>query len=160
MEMAKFLVEQWPKGIADRDQYSETPLHWAALMGEIDMVRFLVERWRAGMIQRDYCKNTPLHLAAAEGKTDVVRYLVQQWPEGMRERNSPWKTPLQLLSSPISRGLISPTNQKDIRRKWKFSGSSSGSPSPSIGYQSDTSSENGTINEGDEAKPLDKGKKG
>jgi hypothetical protein len=65
-----------------------------------------------------------------------------------------------LLSSPISRVLISPTNQKDIRRKWKFSGSSSGSPSPSIGYQSDTSSENGTINEGDEAKPLDKGKKG
>ncbi len=58
-------------------QYGFTPLHWAALRGNIDISRKLIERGaRVGDLSND--GKTPLFLACSRGHLDLVKYLVEK----------------------------------------------------------------------------------
>jgi len=56
------------------DQYNSTPLHIAALRGNIDFVKCLVEKG-AEIGATDQSESTPLLIADQNGHTDVVEFL-------------------------------------------------------------------------------------
>ena len=71
-----------------------TPLHLAALYGQIDVVRFLLEK-SAKIEATDADEKTPLHLAVVGARKDVVQVLLQKNAE-IEAKSSSGQTPLFL----------------------------------------------------------------
>jgi hypothetical protein len=69
------------------DGCANTPLHLAAITGEIEVVKLLVKRWPEGVKAENNCWDTPLRTAVKYGRTEVVRFLVDGWPESIRVKN-------------------------------------------------------------------------
>jgi ankyrin repeat protein len=100
-DVVKFLVERWPEGMRETNEFQETPLHLVVMEGKNDVVKFLVERWPEGIGEKDSVLNTPLHHAAeyASGHmTELVALLVERWPQAVREKNQSENTPLHLAA--------------------------------------------------------------
>ena len=81
----------------DEDKY--TPLHCAAMKGQIDIVKYLTVEKHCNPLCRDISQNTPLHKAAQKGHIDTVKFLVEELkcpPDIAGYRNL---TPLQMAAS-------------------------------------------------------------
>jgi hypothetical protein len=63
----RLLLERWPAGAREKDEFGETPLHLAALRGETEMIRLLVESWPEGKEALNGDVQTPLLLFEEEG---------------------------------------------------------------------------------------------
>ena len=80
-DISKYLVEDSgtyrlnPDAIKENRLSSETPLHLAAKIGQIEIVELLINSG-ANINQGDINGATPLHLAAREGHLDVVKALL------------------------------------------------------------------------------------
>jgi ankyrin repeat protein len=61
--------------LAQKDNYSETPLHLAAFNGHNDMIHFLFHRG-AVIDAKNEDSDTPLHEAARKGHKEVVLQLI------------------------------------------------------------------------------------
>ncbi|RMX70064.1 hypothetical protein KXD40_006720 [Peronospora effusa] len=59
------------------DKFGQTPLHLAAMRGELDTVQFLVETLDADVMALDAKKRTPRDLAQLKHFWEVVRYIKQ-----------------------------------------------------------------------------------
>jgi hypothetical protein len=110
--VVKLLVESWPKGVRERNQDWDTPLHLAAGAGRIPWLRWrtwpfddpvraevvglLMASWAEGVREKNKSLNTPLHLAVVAKEIEVVELLVARWPEGVQERNAKFQTLLHL----------------------------------------------------------------
>lgn len=60
------------------DRFGQTPLHLAAMRGELATVQYLVEELDADMTVKDRSGRTPLELAKRKGYRPVERYLTKQ----------------------------------------------------------------------------------
>lgn len=60
-----------------RNQFGETPLHTAAIAGNVSLVERLIEQERAPLNPKDNCGWTPLHEACNHGHLEVVEALLR-----------------------------------------------------------------------------------
>ena len=60
-----------------RDCDQNTPLHLAALSGNIKIVKFFIEELKCSPDLTGKQNMTPLEMATAEGHTEVAMYLTQ-----------------------------------------------------------------------------------
>jgi len=66
-------------GINRKDEYNQTPLHWAARYGHLSVVEYLLNQKADINAQASGNRSgTPLHYAASNGHLSVVEYLVNQ----------------------------------------------------------------------------------
>lgn len=62
----------------DPDRFGQTPLHLAAMRGELSMVQYLVEELESDMSAKDLQGRTPYDLAVLKGYKRVSTYLARQ----------------------------------------------------------------------------------
>ncbi len=60
------------------DAGANTPLHWAAMNGDLEMVRLLVEKSADINARASGCWGTALSMASGNGHLEVVKYLVDK----------------------------------------------------------------------------------
>jgi hypothetical protein len=58
----RILLEIWPEGQKETDNFGNTQLHWAARMGQTDLARLLVELWLDGKEALKNNGQTPLSM--------------------------------------------------------------------------------------------------
>jgi ankyrin repeat protein len=96
IDVVKFLVERWPEGTRETNDFGETPLHMAAFVPQrnIDVVRFLVERWPQGKEALNNDQKTPLSM------------FMQEWRLNGRlsDKEKEKEEVIALLSGPYSEG--------------------------------------------------------
>lgn len=90
----KKCLERNPKLINARNADGRTPLHEAALEGQMEIVEFLLSR-KAEMNLQDKKGQTPLHLAAKEGFMKVIKLLIDNKAE-LNIKDDNGKTPLAI----------------------------------------------------------------
>ena len=59
------------------DNAGMTPLHGAAMIGDVEVARVLVEKGKADIHSKTTTGYTPLHVAALFGKTEFVQFLLE-----------------------------------------------------------------------------------
>jgi serine/threonine-protein phosphatase 6 regulatory ankyrin repeat subunit A len=74
-DIAKLLIE-YGADINARDREEQTPLHWAALVGNQDVVELLIEAG-ADVNAKNISLDTPLHLAARSGNEESLKLLIE-----------------------------------------------------------------------------------
>jgi ankyrin repeat protein len=95
--LVKFLIEQWPEALREKNYALQTPLHQAISSSwKLEVVRLVVDGWDEAVREKDRAGNTPLHLAAMFAATEVVRILVKLWPDGLKAGNNHGLTPFLL----------------------------------------------------------------
>ncbi len=75
-----------------RDQFRETPLHYAVLNNHSEIVKVLLEH-NADANARNWLEETPLHLAAEKGFIKIVRLLLS-YAADVNARDTSGETPL------------------------------------------------------------------
>jgi len=73
----KAMVEKSPQLVSERDGDDDTPLHYAAALGNADLVTFLIDKG-AKIDLPDAERKTPLHLAAINDRRDAVAALLKR----------------------------------------------------------------------------------
>jgi len=74
LKKIKELVLDWNADVNIRNEYGDTPLHWAAGKGHIDMVKFLLESGADKSI-RNRVNETPRCWAVWAGNTQILKIL-------------------------------------------------------------------------------------
>ena len=77
---------------------NHSPLHIAALLGNLDIMLLLIEHGGLDPFQADDKGNTPLHCAARRGQLRVVRSLVEMFDAPADEPNAAEMTPVMLAA--------------------------------------------------------------
>ncbi|XP_069673228.1 ankyrin repeat domain-containing protein 1-like [Periplaneta americana] len=95
--VARELLSTEGTGVDPRDNFGDTPLHWAAERGHSATCRLLLNRG-ADVNAVTHYRNTPLHLAAQGGHLDVVRILMAK-DARFDALNHKQLTPLQLAQN-------------------------------------------------------------
>ncbi|XP_051137629.1 ankyrin repeat-containing protein ITN1-like isoform X2 [Andrographis paniculata] len=80
------------------NQFSETPLHVAAMLGHSDFVREIVRINPQLTNELNSMRSTPLHLASAKGHVEVVRILIFVDPQTCLARDRNQMTALHLAA--------------------------------------------------------------
>ncbi|KAK6162018.1 hypothetical protein DH2020_001859 [Rehmannia glutinosa] len=80
------------------NNFSETPLHVAALLGHIDFVKEIISKKPELTSELNLHQSSPLHLASAKGHVDVVRALISVNPRTCMARDRNGLTPLHLAA--------------------------------------------------------------
>jgi hypothetical protein len=95
LETAQFLLDHGAD-IDARDEFNDTALIYAIILGNIEFGRMLLER---GAVVNVRCQGdkTPLHWAAQRGRTEVVRLLLEHGAD-VNARDENGKTPSQYSS--------------------------------------------------------------
>ena len=73
----KALIERSPQLASERDGDGDTPLHYAASLGNADLVSFLIDKG-AKLDLQDADRKTPLHLASMNDRRDAVAALLKR----------------------------------------------------------------------------------
>ena len=87
-----------------QDKVGDTPLHWAALKGNIDIARHLIENG-ADVNIKDNAGWTPLHRAVRVTKYDIVKLLIEFGADPFITDND-GKTPLDICQNDDIRSLL------------------------------------------------------
>lgn len=74
------------------DYYGRTPLHWAAIDGQVDVAELLIARG-ADVYAKSYAGSTPLHHAASSGDAEVAELLIEKGAD-VNAKNNRGHTPL------------------------------------------------------------------
>jgi hypothetical protein len=111
MELIDAIVSIYPKAVTDEDEEDchRTPLHYAAVVGNVAVAKFLLRHGADIMGREAYAKNTPLHLAAKYGQYDMARLLIEKGAEVNAVNRCGW-TPMTYaarFSSPKVVDLLS-----------------------------------------------------
>jgi ankyrin repeat protein len=94
--------------------FSETPLHFAALLGHLEFTRVLVSKKSKLAEEVDSLGRTPLHLASAEGHTEIVQALLQANADVCLAHDQDGRIPLHLAAM---RGRIEIIKELIIARR-------------------------------------------
>jgi len=86
-------LAKYPSLLHKGDDQKATPLHYAALNGDLDIVKFLVAK--GALFTVDLNGESPLHLAALNGHLPVVKFLVEIGGD-INLQSSNGSTPLHL----------------------------------------------------------------
>lgn len=76
------------------DHCGRTPIHFAAIVGNIDIFNLLAKQPNVDLTRLDDEEMTPLHYAARQGKFDIVKRLLYVDQINPNCRNSAYMTPL------------------------------------------------------------------
>ena len=76
LSLSELVFPNW--AIIARDGYDQTPLHYAAINGEVQVVQWLVEKDAEVDPKTKGQGQTPLSYAAENGHLEVVKFLVQE----------------------------------------------------------------------------------
>ena len=91
----KYLVEELDCNVNSRGNLNRTPLHYAAMKGQIDIVRYLIEK--GGETEcYDSLKNTPLHYAAYMNHLEITKFLTDVIKDYPFKLNNNGLTPLHV----------------------------------------------------------------
>ena len=82
----------WP--LTARDNIGATPLHYAALEGQLAAVKWLVQRNSDLLFMQDKYGGTPLHWAALNGHLEVVKWQVERRGDLLCMQTKAGRTPL------------------------------------------------------------------
>lgn len=105
MFLKHFLLEA-PEAASQRHHCGQTPLHIAALKGDLGTVRLLLHYGAQPRLADDQgC--IPLHYAVENGYLDVVRSLIQFDEISVNRRNSQGRTPLHIATIKGLVGIVS-----------------------------------------------------
>jgi hypothetical protein len=77
-----------------RDEFAETPLHWAARIGDVRMAELLI-KYGGDINARNNAENTPLHVAVAYGHLDMAEFLINHGADINAKNEEGW-TPLHV----------------------------------------------------------------
>ena len=77
-----------------RDEFAETPLHWAARIGDVRMAELLI-KYGGDINARNNAENTPLHVAVAYGNLDMAEFLINHGGDINAKNEEGW-TPLHV----------------------------------------------------------------
>ncbi|KAG7166925.1 Transient receptor potential cation channel subfamily A member 1-like 3, partial [Homarus americanus] len=77
-----------------QDKYGQTPLHFAAMTGNIAAATELVEYCNADVEVEDNQQTTPLIMAATQGYVDIARLLLESASANLRQADSSRQTAL------------------------------------------------------------------
>ena len=77
-----------------RDEFAETPLHWAARIGDVRMAELLI-KYGGDINARNNAENTPLHVAVAYGHLDMAEFLINHGGDINAKNEEGW-TPLHV----------------------------------------------------------------
>jgi len=91
IEICDLLLTKHPTLLNKGDSKDATPLHYAALNGDMDILMYLIEK--GARIASDQSGETPLHLAALNGHYKAVKYLVEMGSD-VNSQTSSGSTPL------------------------------------------------------------------
>ncbi|KAL3739454.1 hypothetical protein ACJRO7_020815 [Eucalyptus globulus] len=83
----KAIIDQLPKLLHVRDEDGATPLHYAALVGNVEAVKLLLEKCHYLAFQTDKNGSYPIHIACQNGHVDTIRKLVEKWPDLAEMKN-------------------------------------------------------------------------
>ena len=102
--------------------YDRTPLHIAALWGDVEIVEVLLERGADPNVKDDNGQ-TPLHIAAQEGHVDVVRVLLERGADP-RIADNGGHIPLDYAKDSTIRSLLeSAMRSNELRNGGRLQGS-------------------------------------
>ncbi|XP_042507953.1 ankyrin repeat-containing protein BDA1-like [Macadamia integrifolia] len=76
------------------DQFNETPLHIAAMLGHVEFAREILSRKPDLATELDSESSSPLHLASAKGNLEMVKELLKINPDVCRLTDQDGRTPL------------------------------------------------------------------
>jgi ankyrin repeat protein len=93
LEIVKFLVQQDPASLKEKDNFGRVSLHWAAGY-DPNIVRFLLRSWPESIRERDTDGNLPVHTVADPGRVESYNDLLEAWPASIHERSSGGRLPL------------------------------------------------------------------
>ncbi|MEJ2720670.1 MAG: ankyrin repeat domain-containing protein [bacterium] len=96
LEQVKVLVEQAPALVNATNAEEETPLHLAAMSGNLELVEFLVANG-AAVDARNNVNQSPLLYAAYTGDVKICRFLIEQGAE-VDYRDARGNTPLDFAA--------------------------------------------------------------
>ena len=92
LEKVRTLVEGDPALVEAKDKGGETPLHWAAVSGNLDLVRFLLDK--GAIVDAKNARGlTPLFFTAAQGRPPAAGLLIERGAD-VNARNPLGMTPL------------------------------------------------------------------
>ncbi|RWR85153.1 protein ACCELERATED CELL DEATH 6 [Cinnamomum micranthum f. kanehirae] len=80
-DVVKVLIQEWPSLTERRDSYSNTPLHYAASLGNLEMVRIFLQSNISANYIMDEDGRTPFLVAAKNGHGGVIMELLQFCPD-------------------------------------------------------------------------------
>lgn len=92
LEQVKTLLREDPNLINAREEWGDTPLHWAVRTGRTEVVYFLVEQG-ADLHAVNQFGRTCLHVAAEANRSELITFLVDKGAE-IEARNQYGDTPL------------------------------------------------------------------
>jgi len=92
---ARLLIEKGAN-VDTKDEWQQTPMHFASRWGHLDTARVLVEKG-ADVNARDDVQATPLCLAAGKGHVDTARFLIENGAN-VHAKNNVQRTPLHFAA--------------------------------------------------------------
>jgi hypothetical protein len=97
-EVVKFLYQQWPDALQEKDELGMLPMHRAAAWSpSLDVVRFLYEKFPDALQKMNVDGELPLHLAARSNSSgDVVEFIAEAWREALQTTNRKGELPIDL----------------------------------------------------------------
>ncbi|XP_061190120.1 putative ankyrin repeat protein RF_0381 [Saccostrea echinata] len=86
LKFCKYLVREYPKLLAARDNKGVHAIHEAAWSGIVELLKFLVEAKKdRGIRDKTFDGRTVLHQAAEGGRLEMSKYLLDKEPDLLRE---------------------------------------------------------------------------
>ena len=74
LHIVKYLIDEQGCNPSCLDDLKCTPLHYAAMNGQIEIMKFITIEKHCDPMCIDFKQNTPLQCAAIRGHTDVVKF--------------------------------------------------------------------------------------
>lgn len=102
-----------------KNDYGETPLHWATQHNRIDQINMLI-KFGANVNEQDLDKDTPLHWAAENDNSDAAKLLLRNGAlinVKNRESKTPYKVAIDNFSSKCEELLQMVIYKNKIRKR-------------------------------------------
>ena len=92
LELAQYLVENYPDMLTIRDKGGRSPYLVAGYSGSVELVKFLIFQG-CDVMNKDSNGQTLLHNACQEGKLELAQYLVENYSDMLTIRDNAGRSP-------------------------------------------------------------------